>query len=98
MNTSQFSKYDLPEDLQYLFDDKDVISIDPLFDSDMSPIGIDQETYDEGRMASAKKLVAHRKFTQEMLLIYKKHEEGRISDQEAQRLSFSARQRYLENG
>lgn len=98
MTTSrlQINREDLPEEIQSLFETDDDLSIEVLFDPEMSPIGIDDETYEEGRLKSAKKLVAHRKFTQEMMLLYKKYESGQLSAPEAERLMNNARVRYME--
>jgi hypothetical protein len=98
MTTSrlQVNREDLPEEIQSLFETDDDLTVEVLFDPEMAPIGIDDETYEEGKMKSAKKLVAHRKFTQEMMLLYKKYEGGQLSASEAEILMNNARIRYME--
>lgn len=91
---------ELPEEIQFLFDGEDEIefesAIDPGFETP-ELFAISMEEYEKQKYGSAKKLVASRKFTEEMRILYEKHEEGILSDEKAEELMRNAYTRYQTN-
>lgn len=89
---------ELPEDIQELFDGEDEIEFQSLIDPEITNLlTITQDLYNNDRLQSAKKLVAHRKYTQEMSILYKKYEEGKLTSEKAEKLMQQAMLRYQTN-
>lgn len=89
---------ELPEEIQSLFDGEDEIEFESLVDPEITNLlTITQDIYDNDKLESARKLVAHRKYTQEMAILYKKYEEGRLTPEKAEQLMQEARSRYQSN-
>lgn len=93
MELPHIKNENLPEELKEILGDSDA-NFDPLFDEEFAvDFPIDSQTFVNQKIASARRMILHRKYVEEMQMLYKKYESGKISAEEAERLMKEATQR-----
>lgn len=92
MKLPKINHEDLPKDVQHLVDSGAEFEsiIDEGFAVDF-PIGPEQ--HKNMKVDSAKRLVLHRRWVEQMEIIYKRYEQGKITKEEADRLMNESKDR-----
>ena len=88
---------DLPEDLKEYFDEDEIISFQSFLPNGSPTSLIPPETYQEEKLASAKKMVKHRRYVSQMKILYEKYESGQLDGTQAEKLMQKAKDRYLKD-
>lgn len=95
MSTSKFNLEDIPQEILDILEEGDSFEFESLIDPNTPELlTVTKEMYDNDKLKSAKKLVAHRKYVQEMTILYKKYEDGKLDQDKAETLMQNARVRY----
>lgn len=92
MKLPKINHEDLPKEVQDLVDTG--AEFESIIDQDFAidfPVGPEQ--HKSGRIESARKLVLHRRWAEEMTALYKRYESGKIGKEEAERLMQEATDR-----
>lgn len=95
MSNTKIEWEDLPEDLKQYFDEDGEIEFETFIESNGEvPLPITAYQFSQHRLESAKRMLKHRRYVEEMKILYDKYENGKLPQEEAEKLMNEARQRY----
>ena len=98
MSNNKLDWNDLPDELKSLFSEDDEIEYESFAEGVESYVlPVTDEQYREIKLASARKLIKHRRYVEEMKVLYEKYESGKLDGTQAEKLMKESRQRYEED-